>query len=254
MRALWSHSAIHQITLVPCFIKLNVSGALLRAFFSQDDWNHSYDSLAELAHTTKEKGWAWIVRNHRSNGKDREDKKDTPPPWRPSFFFRVWGSMVYTLLSGPMVYTLFSCFPRKMVYTIAFFALWPRGRATDQEKRGPTVVCLLFFPWTAKKKKRPRPPPKENLLGNFSGLNENFPGRWWIKTKNKTGKPYLPPKLSGLKNANAKRRVFWTQRTWTQALAPREVFKSQKPIAMRFLNASVLERRSLNRNLSWAFH
>ena len=30
--------------------------------------------------------------------------------------------MVYTLLSGPMVYTLFR-FPRKMVYTIAFFAL-----------------------------------------------------------------------------------------------------------------------------------
>ena len=59
--------------------------------------------------------------------------------------------------------------------------------------------------------------------------------------------------LRGLKNANAKRRVFWTQRTWTQALAPREVFKSQKAIAMRFLNASVLERKSLNRNLSWGF-
>ena len=59
--------------------------------------------------------------------------------------------------------------------------------------------------------------------------------------------------LSGLKNANAKRRAFWTQRTWTQALAPREVFNSQKTIAMRFLNASVLERKSLNRNLSWGF-
>ena len=56
------------------------------------------------------------------------------------FFFRVWGSMVYTLLSGPMVYTLFPCFPRKIVYTIAFFALWPRGQATDREKRCPTVV------------------------------------------------------------------------------------------------------------------
>ena len=32
-------------------------------------------------------------------------------------------SMVYTLLSGPVVYTLFPSFPRKMVYTIAFFAL-----------------------------------------------------------------------------------------------------------------------------------
>ena len=48
------------------------------------------------------------------------------------FFFRVWGSVVYTLLSGPMVYTLFPCFPRTMVYTIAFLALWPRGRATDR--------------------------------------------------------------------------------------------------------------------------
>ena len=38
-----------------------------------------------------------------------------------------------------------------------------------------------------------------------------------------------------------------------QALAPREVFKSQKAIAMRFLNASVLERKALNRNLSWGF-
>ena len=34
-------------------------------------------------------------------------------------FFRVRGSMVYTLLSGPMVYTPFPC----LVYTIAFFAL-----------------------------------------------------------------------------------------------------------------------------------
>ena len=59
--------------------------------------------------------------------------------------------------------------------------------------------------------------------------------------------------LSGLRNANAKRRVFWTQATWTQALALREVFKSQKTIAMRFLNASVLERKALNRNLSWGF-
>ena len=33
-------------------------------------------------------------------------------------------SMVYTLLSGPMVYTLFPCFAQEMVvYTIASFAL-----------------------------------------------------------------------------------------------------------------------------------
>ena len=54
---------------------------------------------------------------------------------------------MYTLLSGLVVYTLFPCFPRKTVYTIAFFALRPQGRATDREKRGATVVvCTLSFP------------------------------------------------------------------------------------------------------------
>ena len=72
-------------------------------------------------------------------------------------------------------------------------------------------------------------------------LQQCGPGGQW------TG-PY-----SGLKHANAKRRVFWTQRAWTQALAPREASKTQEIIAMRFLNASVLERKSLNRNLSWGF-
>ena len=33
----------------------------------------------------------------------------------------------------------------------------------------------------------------------------------------------------------------------------REASKTQEKIAMRFLNASVLERKSLNRNLSWGF-
>ena len=36
-------------------------------------------------------------------------------------------------------------------------------------------------------------------------------------------------------------------------MTPRAVFKSQKMIAMRFLNASVLGRKALNRNLSWGF-
>ena len=35
-----------------------------------------------------------------------------------------------------------------------------------------------------RRKKRTPPPPKENLLENFSGPKENFPGRWWIQ------KPY----------------------------------------------------------------
>ena len=43
------------------------------------------------------------------------------------------------------MYTLLPCFPRKMVYTIALFALCPRGRATDREKRGPAVVVYTLF-------------------------------------------------------------------------------------------------------------
>ena len=31
-----------------------------------------------------------------------------------------------------------------------------------------------------RREKRTRPPPKENLLRNFSGQKEKFPGRWWI--------------------------------------------------------------------------
>ena len=49
---------------------------------------------------------------------------------------------MYTLLSGPMVHTLFPCFPGKMVYTIAFFLLCDLGVGRQTEKRG----CILFFP------------------------------------------------------------------------------------------------------------
>ena len=44
---------------------------------------------------------------------------------------------------------LFPLFPRKIVYTKAFLALWPRGRATDRERRGATVVVYILsrFPW-----------------------------------------------------------------------------------------------------------
>ena len=44
--------------------------------------------------------------------------------------------MVYTLLSGPMVYTLFPCFPRKMVYTIAFFCSVTSGSGDRPRKEG----------------------------------------------------------------------------------------------------------------------
>ena len=47
--------------------------------------------------------------------------------------------MVYTLLFGPMVYTLFPCFPRKMVYIIVFCSV-------TRARRGATVVVCIF-PW-----------------------------------------------------------------------------------------------------------
>ena len=59
--------------------------------------------------------------------------------------------------------------------------------------------------------------------------------------------------LAGLETQRQKRRGFWTQATWMQALAPMGSLKSQKTIAMCFLNASVLPRKALNRHLSWGF-
>ena len=57
--------------------------------------------------------------------------------------------MVYTLLSGPMVYyTLFPCFPKEVVYTIAFF-LCDLGLGRVTEIGGvPRWWCILLFPWT----------------------------------------------------------------------------------------------------------
>ena len=49
--------------------------------------------------------------------------------------FRSEATMVYTL-SGPIVYTLFPSFPKDMVYTIAFLALWPWGRAHRLREEG----------------------------------------------------------------------------------------------------------------------
>ena len=59
--------------------------------------------------------------------------------------------MLYTL-SGPMVYALFPRFLKNMVYTIAAFALSPRGRVTDRGRRGSTVVVYSFFPEVAKRR------------------------------------------------------------------------------------------------------
>ena len=108
------------------------------------------------------------------------------------FLFRVWGSIVYTLLSGPMVYTLFPFFPRKRVYTIAFFALWPRGRATDREKRAAAVVVYsLFYLVPSERPRRilgetpaepSERPPQSLLRGKFPrrAWRRVVPLGWWL--------------------------------------------------------------------------
>ena len=58
--------------------------------------------------------------------------------------------MVYTLFSGPMVYTLFPCVPRNRVYTIAFFLLCDLGVGRQTEKSGTKIQ------------------PKEEVLGRIS--------------------------------------------------------------------------------------
>ena len=58
--------------------------------------------------------------------------------------------MVYILLSGPM-YTLFPCFPRKRVYTIAFFCFvtsGPGDRPRNEGCHGGAVYS--FFPGMGK--------------------------------------------------------------------------------------------------------
>ena len=65
---------------------------------------------------------------------------------------------------------------------------------------------------------------------------------WSTDSKAQIPSPVHVHWLSGLKNANAKRRVSWTQRTWTQALAPREASKSREIIAMRFPLGNLLPK------------
>ena len=57
------------------------------------------------------------------------------------------------------------------------------------------VLSFPGFLGYQRRKKRTRPPPKENLLENFSGLKQKL-SRPVVDTKTlqKPGKPYLPPK------------------------------------------------------------
>ena len=63
--------------------------------------------------------------------------------------------MVYSLLSGPMVYTLFPCFPRKMVYTMvhSFFCSVTSGSGNRPRKGGchGGGMYSFFFPWNKHK-------------------------------------------------------------------------------------------------------
>ena len=82
--------------------------------------------------------------------------------------------MVYTLLFGPVVCTLCPCFPRKMVSTIVVFcSVTSRGRATDRERRGATVVYLYLRPEPAMYRESPGLPgrnPKKSQKGSFGGI------------------------------------------------------------------------------------
>ena len=60
------------------------------------------------------------------------------------FFFRVFWPLLYALLSGPMAYTLFPCFPRKMGYTIFFFSVTSRS-GDRPRKEGCHGGCIYFF-------------------------------------------------------------------------------------------------------------
>ena len=89
---------------------------------SQTRWNTE-------SGTSPSKNWNLTGRLLRKEGKSIHRHRGDPP----FFFFRVWSSMVYTLLSGPMVYTLFSCFPRKMVYH-------PAAKGVRQKEFGKKVT------------------------------------------------------------------------------------------------------------------
>ena len=52
-------------------------------------------------------------------------------------------AMVYTLLSRPMVYTPFPCFPQDVVYTIAFRWLCDGDRAREEGCHGGGVYSLF---------------------------------------------------------------------------------------------------------------
>ena len=75
---------------------------------------------------------------------------------------------------------------------------------------------MQFWPTYREEKKRTQPPPKENLLENFSGLKEKL-SRPVVDTKNllkkKPGKPYPPPKsfLCGPHSFLQRKVLHWSR-------------------------------------------
>ena len=59
-----------------------------------------------------------------------------------------------------------------------------RLRVQSQSPISPFCFALVLKGFEQKNKKRTRPPPKKNHLGNFLASKKNFPGWWWIQ------KPY----------------------------------------------------------------
>ena len=60
----------------------------------------------------------------------------------------------------------------------------PGGSDVDRElSREPAM-----FQIGQRRKKRTRPPPKENIWGAFLASKKSFPGRWWIQKPIKSGK------------------------------------------------------------------
>ena len=163
----------------------------------------------------------------------------------PFFFFWVWGSMVYTLLSGPMVYTCFPCFPRKMVCTIAFFCSVTSGSGDRPKKEGchGGGVYSYFPDNMLRKQGEPRKPGDEISENNpwskqptyrVPKLNSNMVQECAILGSRIS----TPPKgLSKFKKAlyfkafwltklrkPYKTRVFWTCRGLLGCRGPVEVF------------------------------
>ena len=78
--------------------------------------------------------------------------------------------MVYSLLSGPMVHTLFPCFPRKMAYTIAFFCSVTSGSGDRPRKEGSHSGGVYSF---RSQKGLTKPKIRTNSTKEFS---EQFKG------------------------------------------------------------------------------